>query len=98
MRIIFLDDSSTFHPQGRQQPGQPSPHCTSELQTDVGYGEGREPLSAGPRAKLRRQQPAAGEEGGFREGSKPIFQKENVTFLDEKETHSVESSRTETGR
>lgn len=94
MRIIFLDDSSTFHP----SPGPPSAwpalgSCASELQTDVGMGEGRERLSAGPGSKLRQQQQAAREEGGFQEPSKPIFQKENASFLDNR----VKKSRAESG-
>lgn len=60
-------------------------------------GEGPERLPSRPQYRAETEEPVA-TEGGFQEPSKTIFQKENVTFLDEKQTHSVKRSRTESGR
>lgn len=100
MRIIFLDDSSTFHPQGVQEPASPL-HAAPPSSRQMWHGGGEKAalcsgLSAGPRThKQRQQQHEAREEGGFQEPPRPIFQKENATSL---ETHRVKKPASQRGR
>lgn len=92
MRIIFLDDSSTFHPQGVQEPASPL-HAAPPSSRQMWQGGATlcSGLSAGPSThKQRQQQHEAREEGGFQEPPRPIFQKENATSLDEQETQGQE--------
>ena len=77
MRIACLDDSSTFHPQGLQGPGQPAPGCTSEVQTDVGGGE---PLSTGPSTKLRSHSQQAGRRKASETPPSPFSKQEMPLF------------------
>lgn len=48
MRIIFLDHSSTFHPEGLPESGQPSLAAPQSSRQMCGVGEGRERLSQAP--------------------------------------------------
>ena len=81
MRIVCLDDSSTFHPQGLQGPGQPALGCTSELQTDVGCeGGGAEPLSAGPSTWLRSHSQQAGRREAS-ENDPSLFSKQGMSLF-----------------
>lgn len=93
MRIIFLDDSSTFHPQGVQEPASPlhaAPPSSRQMWHEGGEKAAlRSGLSAGPSThKQRQQQHEAREEGGFQELPRPISQKENVHWMNRKLTGS----------
>lgn len=105
MRTIFLDDSSTFHPKGVQEPASPL-HAAPPSSRQMWQGEGRQSLSAlgSPQAPVHTsrgsssRKPGRREEGGFQEPPRPIFQKENATSLGEQETHGVKKSRSQGGR
>lgn len=97
MRIIFLTTPAPSIPRASKSlPALPTLHLRAPSRCDIGGG-----VKAALRGLQYQAETAtveAREEGGFQERLKPIFQKENVTFLDEQETHRVKKSRTQSGR
>lgn len=103
MRIIFRDDSSTFHPQGVQEPDSPF-HAAPPRSRQMWHEGGEKAalcsgLSAGPRTHKQRQQwHEAREEGGFQERPRPVFPKANAASPGEQETPGERSLRSQGGR
>lgn len=81
MKILFLDDSSTFYPQDLPEPASPLHAAPGGAPGRCDVGEGRKPLIS-LQAPVHAEVATADdrEEGGFRELPRPHFPKRKCHF------------------